>query len=178
MPVSRVHLHLPAAVALAFALGAPAAVSAQAPTIASLGQPIDGIRCEGMEGQGLHIHQHLTILDRGHPVNIPADVGQVPAHQCLYWLHTHTLDGIIHIEAPLNRSFTLGDFFTIWGQPLDRTEAASARASKGQRLKVWVNGTPYTGDPRAIKLASHTDIVIEAGPPFPKVAPFTKWGPL
>ena len=40
---------------------------------------------------------------------------------------------------------------------------------------AWVDGAAYTGDPRAIKLASHTDIVIEVGPPFPKPAPFVAW---
>jgi hypothetical protein len=43
---------------------------------------------------------------------------------------------------------------------------------------VWVNGKAYSGDPRAIKLAPHTDVVIEAGPPFPTPPRFTTWGPL
>ena len=140
--------------------------------------PINGISCDAMEGNRLHIHQHLLILDRGKPVAIPENVGQRPMMQCLYWLHTHTPDGIIHIEAPMNRTFTLGDFFTVWGQPLTRTEAASAHAKKGQRLRVWVDGKPYAGDPRAIKLEAHTDIVIEAGPPFPPPPRFTTWGNL
>ncbi len=35
---------------------------------------------------------------------------------CFYWLHTHTEDGIIHIESPVQRTFTLGHFFAIWGR--------------------------------------------------------------
>jgi hypothetical protein len=154
------------------------AARAQGPTLSALGQPINGISCDAMEGNRIHIHQHLLIFDHGRQVDIPATVGQVPARRCLYWVHTHTPDGIIHIEAPKDRSFTLADFFAIWGQPLSRTEAASAKAAKRQRLRVWVDGKPYTGDPRAIKLAPHTDIVIEAGPPFPKPPRFTAWGPL
>ena len=68
------------------------------------------------------------------------------------WVHTHTPDGIIHIEAPEARSFTLGDFFNIWGQPLSRTEAAAAKAVRRAAFRVWVNGKSYRGDPRAIKL--------------------------
>jgi hypothetical protein len=98
--------------------------------------------------------------------------------RCIYWLHTHTPDGIIHIEAPLNRSFTLADFFAVWGQPLSRTQAATASAGKGRTLRVWVDGKPYTGDPGAIPLMAHTDIVIEAGPPFPPPPRFTTWGAL
>jgi len=157
----------------------PAAIAAaQAPTLNALGQPINGISCDAQEGQRIHIHQHLVILDRGHEVDIPPNVGQVPARRCLYWLHTHTPDGIIHIEAPKDRSFTLGDFFAVWGQPLSRMQAATAKTTKRQRLRVWVDGKPYAGDPRGIKLAPHTDIVIEAGPPFPKPPRFTAWGNL
>jgi hypothetical protein len=136
---------------------------------------IAGISCDRMEGNRLHIHQHLVIFDRGTQVPIPATVGQRPLSSCLYWVHTHTPDGIIHIEAPTDRAFTLGDFFQVWGQKLSKTEAASAHAAKGGALKVWVNGKPYSGDPAAIKLESHTDIVIEAGPPFVKPPRFTSW---
>jgi len=170
---------IPCVPALLAALLLPAfAGHAAAQFAGAHGQPINGISCDAMEGSRLHIHQHLLILDHGNAVSIPPNVGQVPAQRCLYWLHTHTPDGIIHIEAPANRTFTLGDFFSIWGQPLSRTAAATARAAKGQHLRVWVDGKPYTGDPRAIKLAEHTDIVIEAGPPFPKPPRFTAWGAL
>jgi len=105
-------------------------------------------------------------------------VGQVPMKRCLYWIHTHTPDGIIHIEAPQDRSFTLGDFFNIWGQPLTRMDAAIAHGTKSEPLRIWVNGKLYAGDPRKIALTPHADIVIEAGPPFPKPPVFTKWGTL
>jgi len=154
------------------------ALRAQGPSPAANGRPINGISCDAMEGNRLHIHQHLLILDHGKEVHIPENVGQVPERNCLYWIHTHTPDGIIHIEAPADRSFTLGDFFKIWGQPLSRTAAASAHAKKGQRLRVWVDGKAYAGDPNAIKLNAHTDIVIEAGPPFPTPPRFTNWGRL
>ena len=95
--------------------------------------------------------------------------------QCLYWIHTHTPDGIIHIESPNTRVFTLGDFFTIWGQPLTANQAAKAKADKGTKLKVWVDGKPYTGDPRQIPLAYHTDVVVQAGPPFSTPPKFTVW---
>jgi hypothetical protein len=157
---------------------APIVAPQEVQSAAATGQPISGVSCDAMEGQRLHIHQHLVILDHGNPVAIPPNVGQVPAKRCLYWVHTHTPDGIIHIEAPQDRSFTLGDFFAIWGQPLTRTEAATAYASKDSKLRVWVNGKAYKGDPRKIVLAKHADIVIEAGPPYPKPPVFTTWGPL
>lgn len=150
-------------------------LSAQRVQQAPSGQPVAGISCDAMEGQRIHIHQHLLILDHGNSVPIPPDVGRPASGQCLYWIHTHTPDGVIHIESPANRTFTLGDFFAIWGQPLSTTRAASAEAKSGMALKVWVDGKPHTGDLTKIPLAAHTDIVIAVGPPFPAPPKFTEW---
>ena len=142
------------------------------------GETVSGISCDAQEGQRIHIHQHLVILDHGKPVGIPARVGIPIGKRCLYWVHTHTPDGIIHIEAPKDRSFTLGDFFNVWGQPLSASSAASAHVGKRQRMKVWVDGKVYTKDPRTIPLLAHADIVIQVGPPFAKPAAFTAWNGL
>ena len=152
------------------------------PTLASravgqaMGQQINGISCDAQEGQRIHIHQHLAILDHGKVVTIPQYIGIPQASRCIYWLHTHTADGIIHIEAPKERSFTLGDFFAVWGQPLDRANVASARSRKSEGTRVWLNGALYSGDPAKIPLTAHADIVIQVGPPFTKPVPFTNWG--
>ncbi len=153
---------------LAFCAALPA--RADMPT----GQPIDGIHCDAMEGSVFHIHQHLTVLDHGKPITIPPDVGRPQLALCFYWIHTHTPDGIIHIESPAFRSFTLGNFFDIWGQPLTPTRVAAIVLKKGQ-LRAYVDGQPYTGDPRAIGMTLHADIVLEAGPPYVKPTPFTDW---
>ncbi len=161
------------AVAIAIAL-ATSDHGAWAAQPSALGQPIDGIQCQSMEGAVFHIHQHLAVFDHGKPVAIPENMGQVPG-TCLYWIHTHTPDGIIHVESPNFRTFTLGNLFDVWGQPLTPTSVATARIKKGQ-LRVYVNGNLYRADPRAIELAQHTDITIEAGPPYAKPALFTNWG--
>ena len=142
------------------------------------GETVGGISCDAQEGQRIHIHQHLLILDHGKAVDIPPNVGQPSGKRCIYWLHTHTPDGFIHVEAPQDRSFTLGDFFTVWGQPLTRTTAASAHIAKHESLKVWVNGKPFAGDPRSIPLTAHADIVIQVGPPHTRPANFSAWGRL
>lgn len=151
-------------------------LSAQRVQTVPKGEPVAGIRCDAMEGNRIHIHQHLTILDKGTPVPVPFNVGRPDSGECLYWLHTHTPDGVIHIESPSDRTFTLGDFFQVWGQPLSSRRAASAVATNGSTLKVWVDGKPYAGDPGTIPLKAHTDIVIEVGPPFPPPPKFTDWG--
>ncbi len=139
------------------------------------GESVHGIRCEAMEGNVLHIHQHLAIFDHGKALGVPDDVGRPMFANCLYWLHTHTPDGIIHVESPTFRTFTLGDFFDVWGEPLARTNVAGAKPRKSEKIVVWVNGNPYAGDPRKIELTQHLDITIDVGPPAKKTAPFNDW---
>jgi hypothetical protein len=154
------------------------ALSASRASAQAMGQPVNGISCDAQEGQRIHIHQHLAIFDHGKEMTVPQFIGIPQASRCIYWLHTHTPDGIIHVEAPRDRSFALGDFFAVWGQPLDRTHAASATTRKRESMRVFLNGVRYTGNPAQIPLTAHADIVIEVGPPFTKPARFTNWGAL
>lgn len=160
---------LATAAAVAAVALAPFAAGAQS----SSGRPVDGIACQAMEGAVFHIHQHLAIFDHGTPVEVPAQIGIT--NTCLYWVHTHSADGIIHVEAPQFRTFTLANVFDVWGQPLSPTTVASAHVGRGQ-LHVFVNGKPYAGDPRKIELAQHTDITLEAGPPYKKPELLSDWG--
>jgi hypothetical protein len=130
------------------------------------GLAIDGVRCEANEGAAEHIHTHLQLFDRSKAQTVPAGIGIPPGAGCLYWLHTHSADGIIHIESPVNRMFTLGQFFDIWDVDLSTTRAAGLQGRSGKRLRVTVNGKPWTGDPRAIPLRDREEIVIQSGPPF------------
>ena len=131
------------------------------------GLPIDGIQCDREEGAVEHVHASLALFNRGHSVAVPAGVGIPQGGVCLYWMHTHSGDGIIHIESPVKRGFTLGEFFDIWGPELSWTRAASLIALHGQRLAIWIDNKPWQGrDPRTIALHDHQAIVIQNGPPF------------
>ncbi len=138
---------------------------------------IDGIRCDEAEGVAFHIHQHLAIFDHGKTVPIPGDVGRPLAGRCLYWLHTHAAGGIIHVEAPVLQTFTLGQFFDVWGQPLSPTRVAAVRAKPGE-VRVFVGGRRFSANPRTAQLSEHADMVIEVGPPYTFPAPFTNWDQL
>ena len=131
------------------------------------GAPIQGILCNNSEGVALHVHQHLALFDGGKQIQIPQYIGFVPnpnpSLSCLYWIHTHDGEGIIHVESPELRTFTLGDFFAVWGEPLSRTDVAQFKGP----VAVWLNGSPYTGDPNAIPLTAHQQIVIEVGKQVP-----------
>lgn len=150
---------------------ATAASSQPAPATTSNGAPIiDGIRCEP-EHLESHYHAHLTLLRDGGRVTVPALIGIDLRHQCLYWLHTHDATGVMHIESPDTRTYTLGQFFDVWGQPLSRTRAAALRGA----LKVFVGARRVSVNPRSIVLAPHELITIEQGrtvtPPSYRFAP-------
>ena len=81
------------------------------------------------------------------------------------WLHTHAADGIIHIESPVQRTYTLGEFFDIWGQALTQRHAGRARGT----VTALFNGRVFTGNPRRIPLLAHSQIELEVGRPL--VAP-------
>ena len=79
---------------------------------------------------------HLALFIDGQELEVPYGIGIgqpwevsgsnqgpfVTNGACFYWIHTHTEDGGLHIEAPVRRTFTLGDFFGIWQQPLSPTQ--------------------------------------------------------
>ncbi|MDQ6691316.1 MAG: hypothetical protein M3Z13_00970 [Candidatus Dormibacteraeota bacterium] len=151
-------------------LGAIALVYANlgSSTAASAGGSKKGIQCQASEQQAVHYHSHLTLIVAGTTSSLPANIGIDDAHSCLYWLHTHATDGIIHIEAPKSvakRKFTLGDFFDIWGKPLDEHHLGATTVGGDQKLTMFVDGAPYVGDPRKIVLAAHTVVTIEVTPP-------------
>lgn len=136
------------------------------------GQTVDGIRCESNEQVAYHIHTHLTVYVNGALRPLPAGVGivkpvaqQTPngvfyeASQCYYWLHVHAQDGIIHVEAPSQTTYTLGQFFAIWRQPLTTTQVGPAHGT----VTAYVDGVRYSGDPAAIPLRSHEDVQLDVG---------------
>jgi len=145
------------------------------------GQTVAGIRCERAEQALFHIHAHLAVFAGGQPrrvpygIGIPDAVGQqtpegpfVTQGSCFYWLHSHTEDGVIHVESPVQRTFTLGDYFDVWGQPL----SSSRVATDSGPVIAYVNGQRYGGDPRAIPLTAHAVIQLDVGTDVPP-APYT-----
>jgi hypothetical protein len=141
---------------------------------------VHGIRCERNPRLVFHVHVHVTLFVDGKARAIPAGIGVWPpltaanyrngqfgltAKNCLTWLSTRYADGLIHVESSVARSFVLGDFFDVWGQPLSRTRVGPARG----KVTAIVNRRAWTGDPRRIRLASHTQIQLEVGRPL--VAP-------
>jgi len=141
---------------------------------------IDGIACQTSEGAVTHIHTALKMYVNGQQSPIPAGIGINNAPSCLYALHTHATNNIIHVEAPDQKTYTLGQFFDIWGQPLSRTQVANnnSDATNGLTFAYFdANGKliPYTGDPRVLPLADHETVVVLYNSPTVHPTPFTDW---
>ncbi|MEM0482517.1 MAG: C2H2-type zinc finger protein [Nitrososphaerota archaeon] len=133
-----------------------------------LGSPVSGIECQNGEQVTYHVHTLLEIYVRGEKVKIPANIGIIPG-RCMYWLHTHDETGLIHIEAPRQMRFTLGQFFDVWGQRLSNDNVLGMDlASSGLAMRIYVDGERYSGDPREIELVDNRSIVLDIGPPFAK----------
>jgi hypothetical protein len=135
---------------------------------------VDGIRCGATEQLAYHIHAHLAVFVSGRLYSLPAGVG-IPGSQaentqegpiaaggqCIYWLHTHTNDGIIHVESPTQRIYTLGNFFDEWHQPLTQNQVGGVHG----KITAFFNGKPWKKSLRAIPLLPHADIQFNIGEP-------------
>ncbi|MDQ6778957.1 MAG: hypothetical protein M3071_22665, partial [Actinomycetota bacterium] len=155
----------------------PSAPALASTSSGATGSDVDNIGCLGAEQTVFHIHAHLTIFVNGTPRQIPYAIGITNpqaqstaqgtfvgggAGSCFYWLHTHAADGIIHIESPVHRTFTLGNLFDIWGQPLGPRQVGPA---SGPVTAIY-NGKLYDGNPRNIPLNAHAQIQLGVGKPL------------
>jgi hypothetical protein len=146
-------------------------------TSAATAPDINGISCDALEATIVHIHVHLAVFLNGEEQEIPFGVGigepwQVAATSrgpfvtngsCFYWLHTHTGDGVVHIESPVRRRFTLGDFFAVWQVPLSTTQVGNAQGP----LITYVNGQLASTNPPDIPLLPHERIQLDVGTDVP-----------
>ena len=81
---------------------------------------------------------------------------------CFYSLHTHAADGIIHIESPVQRAYTLSDFVDIWGGPLGPGQVGPVHG----KVSAFYNGALYQDNPRNIPLGRYTQIQLDVGSPL------------
>jgi hypothetical protein len=130
-----------------------------------------------MEGTVVHIHQHLDLYVDGRKVTVPAGIGIDPAVGYAP-LHTHDTSGVVHVESPTVRTYTLGEFFAVWGVRFTPGCLGGSCAGGGRRLRVYVDGHAYRGDPTTLVLRAHQELVVAFGTaaqlpsPIPSSYPF------
>jgi len=137
--------------------------------LVAAGRTVAGLRCS--RAGGARFGAHLELFGRGLVVLVPAGVGIAPPLQasgafvtafgCSYPARTREPTGVI--EAVRTTRMTLGTFFALWAQPLGTRRLAGFRAAGAERVRAWVDGRLWRGDPRDIPLRPHAEIVLELG---------------
>jgi len=151
------------------------------PSSANLAYPvIGGVPCDTTgHDADYHIHTHVSIYINGKQARIPTQVGIPTSGSCLYWLHTHDASGVIHIEAPAGRNFTLGTFLDIWGQQFSSLQyPPELDQPGGAGWQVWVNGKPYNGDFHNIPIQAHLLVTLAYNSPGVTPDAVYNWGNL
>ena len=98
---------------------------------------------------------------------IPSQIGIIP-DKCIYWLHTHDESGIIHIESPIKRDFTVGQLFDLWKKKLNNTQMFDNLFNqKDNAPEIYINGSKLANGTnfRDVKLHAHDEIVLIYGTP-------------
>ena len=89
--------------------------------VGGFGENVGAVSCDfGGHDAAYHIHSQLTIkLPDGSTAEVPPNIGI--SEDCMYWLHTHEPDGLLHVEAPNETLATLADFLEIWRRSTNPT---------------------------------------------------------
>jgi hypothetical protein len=138
-----------------------------APADATAAVNAAGLPMLGREGNVEHIHAHLDVLVDGEAVPVPADIGIDVHSRTISPLHTHDASGVLHIESPVKRQFSLGEFFSEWQVSLSEDNIGALRTGGGKVVRVFVNGAQRTGNPGAIMLGAHDEITVVYDRPQP-----------
>lgn len=124
--------------------------------------------CDQPTGCAYHWHVHLDIFGGNTSyVVVPADLGHIG--NTLYSLHAHDSSGLIHIETGSNQIFTCGQLCQVWGYP--NCSATDCLTFHNQPVRVYVNGTLWSGSPSSVPLHQHDEIAIVIGSPLPANIP-------
>ena len=117
------------------------------------GLPVGRLRCSRSEPRRYGVH--VEVFAARQVVIVPAGIGVAPPHRghppyvrsgrCSYPLRTREPTGVVEVARGVR--LTLGDLFAVWGRPL-------------RARHVWVAGRAWRGDPRAIPLTAHAQIVL------------------
>lgn len=132
---------------------------------------VDGVACAS--SVTYHIHALLSVYRDGQRLALPNSIGR--NNGCNYEMHTHDGSGVMHIETDQVKTFTLGQFFALWGQPLATDAVAGLPGKPTFYLIDKEKVARFTGDPTTITLSAHREIVIVTGTP-PVQVPRYDWG--
>lgn len=125
---------------------------------------------------GLHPYgMHIELFAAGRMVLVPAGIGLAPplrtvdarvlSERCAYPLRTTDPTGVVQVDRELaaRRPPILAQLFGLWGQPLSHRRLAGFSAPRDAQVMAFVDGRRWPGDPGAIPLSRHSEIVLYVG---------------
>jgi hypothetical protein len=142
----------------------PGELTTEAPWDANAAQAAERADAVGLpaEGTALHEHANVQIFVHGAQQVVPQNIGITDSD--ITSLHTHTGDGLVHIESrDAGHTFTLGEFFDVWGVRLSATCLGGYCETDTDTLRVFQDGQEVTGSIRDIVLDDQSVIVITYG---------------
>jgi hypothetical protein len=124
---------------------------------------LDAMRLPGSDGTTLHIHQHLDLFVDGRQVVVPAGIGIDPNGRFIAPIHTHDATGVIHVESPVRRSYTLAELFGVWGVRFTSRCLGAYCRGTGEAVEVFVDGRRIVSNPAGVLLRPHDEIAVVVG---------------
>lgn len=111
----------------------------------------------------MHEHVNLQVFVHGVAQQVPVDIGIAGPGDAAS-LHTHTGDGLVHIESSTVAEFTLKQIFDVWGVRYTPTCLGAYCDDATDELRVFVDGQPFAGtDITEVPLDPETVIVVTYG---------------
>ena len=130
---------------------------------------------------GPHFGVHIELFAASKVVLVPAGIGTRPPRtyslgriskaRCYGSLVTLEPTGVVLVRE--GARMLLSDVFRSWGQRLGPRALLSFAAPAGTGLVVYVGGRRWIGEPGAVPLARHAEIVVEVGPHVPPHTSYT-----
>jgi len=127
--------------------------------------PVGRFACSA--GAAARERAHVELFANRLVLLVPAGIGLAPplvragafvtGGRCSYAVRTTQPTGVVEFDAAAQP--TVGDLFRIWGQPLSARGLAGFHGA----VAAWVGGRRWRGDPGAIPLRRHAEIVLEVG---------------
>jgi hypothetical protein len=143
----------------------PGELTTEAPWPANADQAAARADAIGLPGEGTTMHEHadVQVFLRGEQTTVPVGIGIDEADGTLQSLHTHSEDGVVHMESATERDFTLGEFFDVWGVRLSATCIGGYCNEGDSTLRVFKDGQGVTGPIRDVVLDDQSVIVVAYG---------------
>lgn len=101
----------------------------------------------------IHMHVKLKIIINDENVVVPKRIGidaelyktheldrYVPKKLGVYPLHTHDTSGVIHVESTSIRTFTLSQFFDVWGETFNENCIMDKCNEQLDKVRMYVDG--------------------------------------